>query len=169
MSSPRPFLRRLVKSPWLLARLSAAPLIALLISLICDFGRGISIALYSTVAQISVVLALAGFLELAGLTTRLFRSFVGEKIKQSDVDAAQTTGDIFLLELLWYFVAVEAAALYAVASDESTTFLALTTLIALALQTWSVVSLYRGRMDQDLEDLILMRQSKEGTSEPPER
>jgi hypothetical protein len=157
MSSAKPFLRGLVKSPGMLPRLGAAPLIALAVSLPWDFGREISIDLYSTAAQISVVLALAGFVELVLLATRMFQSFVGKKIGQAEVDSAQTTHDVFLFEVLWYFVATEAAALYAIASEDSTTFLALTMLIGLALQVWSLVALYRGRMDEDLAELIRSR------------
>ncbi len=127
------------------------PFLALIVSLFTDFGQHVDVSLYSTVAQIAAVLALGVLVEMAVL----MRSFIREEAKKAknteEAEDVMIVAGMFVFTMMAYFVITETAALYAVATSKSTTFLLLTALLSLSMLTWELATAHLARYDLEVQ------------------
>lgn len=132
--------------PWMLV----PPGAALLASMFCDFGEDARSGYYAALAGILPVLALAALIEFAFVLPPLLDEAAAEEAKRADetadgededdersltaTDIAKAGGGLFVYRIMGFVVVGEAAALSALADGQSSTFLAITALIAAAFQ-----------------------------------
>ena len=121
---------RAVLVQYLLPRLALPALAGGLVAVFSDFGSSVSVELFSALAQILPVLALAGFVE----ALPAIRDQLGDQDVTRDPVDEEEIGNAFVR--LWvyafvgYLIVGEAASLWAVGEDRSSTFLLLTACVA---------------------------------------
>lgn len=122
-----------------IAGLALLPVItAAIVALLFDFGGSVKSGYYEAAAQVTVVLALAVLVEIGSILPRGIRLMVEEE--GAGISEVYGTIRAALWPVVGYLAGGEAAALYAIATEKSTTFLLVLTGGAMvALGLWMIL------------------------------
>lgn len=120
-----------------------------------DFGDRVDVSLYSTLAQVLPVLALAGFVELLPATRSVLLRVIaeeGEDAPESEKEIAEGIAQMMVYTFVGYLAIGEAGALWVVGAQRSTTSLLIAVCLCGALMVKSLTVVHLGRYEAFIDD-----------------
>lgn len=141
-----------VRISWLVPQLAPPIMIAAVFSVVLDFGDKTNLAVYEAFAQILPVLALAAFVELLPALRALIPAVdIGDK-PDEEKEVAKAIVQIWVYALVGYLVIGESAALWALGTDNSSTFLLLVSSFCGLLMVRSLTEAHLERYEPALDE-----------------
>lgn len=139
----------------LFPRLLGPLAVGVAVAAVSDFGSQADISLYSTLAQVLPVLALAGFVELLPATRSVLLRVMEERQEEapeSDRKIVEGVARMMVYTFVGYLMIGEAGALWAVGTQRSTTFLVVVVCLSGALMVKWLTFVHMGRYEVFIDD-----------------